>query len=83
MDARRLGHGVALAHALLEAAAPAYLTDTEWDVLGENGSSKPSPTPQPLAKASRPVDPHPPPPRQRPARRRTGTGIRRAGVPAG
>ena len=36
MDARRLGHGIALPHAWLEAAAPAYLTDTEWDALGED-----------------------------------------------
>jgi uncharacterized protein YidB (DUF937 family) len=36
MDARRLGHRVALPQALLEAAAPAYLTDTEWDPLGED-----------------------------------------------
>jgi hypothetical protein len=28
IDARRLGHGLALSHALLEAAAPAYLTGT-------------------------------------------------------
>ena len=36
MDARRLGHPLALPHALLEAAAPAYLTGTEWDALGED-----------------------------------------------
>jgi uncharacterized protein YidB (DUF937 family) len=36
MDARRLGHRLALPLALLEAAAPAYLTDNEWDVLGED-----------------------------------------------
>ena len=36
MDARRLGHRTALPHALLAAAAPAYLTDTEWDALGED-----------------------------------------------
>ena len=36
MDARRLGHRTALPHALIEAAAPAYLTDTEWDALGED-----------------------------------------------
>ncbi|MFD0683273.1 hypothetical protein [Actinomadura fibrosa] len=33
MDARRLGHGLALPRALLEAAAPGYLTDLEWDAL--------------------------------------------------
>ena len=36
MDARRLGMGMALPRAFLEAAAPGYLTDTEWDALGED-----------------------------------------------
>jgi uncharacterized protein YidB (DUF937 family) len=36
MDARRLGMGVALPLAFLEAAAPSYLTDTDWDGLGED-----------------------------------------------
>ncbi len=36
MDARRLGHGLALPHALLEAAAAAYLTDTQWQQAGED-----------------------------------------------
>jgi hypothetical protein len=36
MDARRLGMGIGLPHAFLEAAAPGYLTDTEWDALGED-----------------------------------------------
>ena len=36
MDARRLGMGAGLPHALLEAAAPGYLTDAEWDTLGED-----------------------------------------------
>jgi hypothetical protein len=36
MDARRVGHRLALPHALLEAAASAYLTDSEWDALGED-----------------------------------------------
>ncbi|MYS91746.1 MULTISPECIES: tetratricopeptide repeat protein [Streptomyces] len=36
MDARRLGHARALPHALLEAAAPGYLTDGQWDTLGED-----------------------------------------------
>ncbi len=36
MDARRLGAGVALPLAFLEAAAPGYLTDTDWDGLGED-----------------------------------------------
>ncbi len=34
MDARRLGMGIALPHAFLEAAAPGYLTDTEWHAQG-------------------------------------------------
>jgi uncharacterized protein YidB (DUF937 family) len=33
MDAGRLSEGQALARAFLEAAAPGYLTDTEWDLL--------------------------------------------------
>ena len=36
MDARRLGMGVGLPQAFLEAAAPVYLTDAEWDALGEH-----------------------------------------------
>jgi hypothetical protein len=36
MDARRLGMGPALPQAFLEAAAPGYLTGTEWDALGED-----------------------------------------------
>ncbi|MEV0184542.1 tetratricopeptide repeat protein [Streptomyces sp. NPDC050625] len=36
MDARRLGHGPALPLALLEAAAPGYLSDTQWDLLDED-----------------------------------------------
>jgi Trypsin-like peptidase domain len=36
MDARRLGMGISLPQAFLEAAAPGYLTDTEWDALDEN-----------------------------------------------
>ena len=36
MDARRLGMGVGLPQAFLEAAAPGYLTGTEWDTLGKN-----------------------------------------------
>jgi hypothetical protein len=36
MDARRLGMGVGLLRAFLEAAAPGYLTDADWDDLGEN-----------------------------------------------
>jgi hypothetical protein len=36
MDARRLGHPLALPHALLEQAAPSYLDDHDWDSLGED-----------------------------------------------
>jgi uncharacterized protein YidB (DUF937 family) len=36
MDARRLGMGIDLPQAFLEAAAPGYLTDAEWDALGED-----------------------------------------------
>ena len=36
MDARRLGLRIGLPYAFLEAAAPAYLTDAEWDALGED-----------------------------------------------
>ena len=36
MDARRLGMGVGLPQAFLEAAAPGYLTDAQWDGLGED-----------------------------------------------
>ena len=36
MDARRLGMGVGLPQAFLEAAAAGYLTDAEWEALGED-----------------------------------------------
>ncbi|MET9894414.1 tetratricopeptide repeat protein [Streptomyces sp. NPDC006465] len=36
MDARRLGHGFALPQAMLQEAAPGYLSDTQWDLLPEN-----------------------------------------------
>src|SRR5581483_11933394 len=36
MDARRLGAGPGLPQAFLEAAAPGYLTDDQWDGLGED-----------------------------------------------
>ncbi|GIH26602.1 hypothetical protein Aph01nite_49120 [Acrocarpospora phusangensis] len=36
MDARRAGHRHALPHALLEAAAPAYLTRSHWAALGDD-----------------------------------------------
>ena len=36
MDAARLGMRGALPRAFLESAAPGYLTDTEWDLLGDD-----------------------------------------------
>ena len=36
MDARRLGMGAGLPQAFLDAAAPGYLTDAQWDALGED-----------------------------------------------
>jgi hypothetical protein len=36
MDARRLGTGIALPRAFLAAAAPGYLTDTEWDAQDDD-----------------------------------------------
>ena len=36
MDARRLGAGIALPRAFMEAAAPGYLTDTEWDAQDDD-----------------------------------------------
>jgi hypothetical protein len=36
IDARRLGIGAGLPQAFLEAAAPGYLTDDQWDALGED-----------------------------------------------
>ena len=36
MDARRLGMGVGLPQTFLDAAAPGYMTDTEWDALSDN-----------------------------------------------
>jgi hypothetical protein len=36
MDARRLGMRPALPHTFLEAAAPGYLTDSDWDQLADN-----------------------------------------------
>jgi hypothetical protein len=36
MDARRLGMGAGLPQAFLETAAPGYLTDDQWDALGED-----------------------------------------------
>ena len=36
IDARRLGMGIALPLTFLEAAAPGYLTDADWDALAED-----------------------------------------------
>jgi hypothetical protein len=36
IDARRLGMGIALPLAFLEAAVPGYLTDADWDALSED-----------------------------------------------
>jgi hypothetical protein len=36
IDARRLGHPLALPHALLEQAAPGYLDDHDWDALDDD-----------------------------------------------
>ncbi|MEW2620753.1 hypothetical protein [Streptomyces sp. NPDC048106] len=36
MDARRLGHSLALPLAFLEAAAPGYLTDLQWEQAGDD-----------------------------------------------
>ncbi|MCL8009987.1 tetratricopeptide repeat protein [Streptomyces sp. AS02] len=36
MDARRLGHGPALPLTLLAAGAEGYLTDAQWDLLGDD-----------------------------------------------
>ena len=36
MDARRMGHGLALPHAFLEAAAPFYMSQAEWDEAGDD-----------------------------------------------
>jgi Trypsin-like peptidase domain len=36
MDARRLGMGVGVPEAFLDAAAPGYMTDTEWDTLSDD-----------------------------------------------
>ena len=52
MDARRLGMGAGLPQAFLEAAAPGYLTDAEWDALGEDWLQQAWPTPPSRARAS-------------------------------
>jgi hypothetical protein len=40
MDARRLGTGIGLPQAFLEASAPGYLTAAEWDGLREDWLEK-------------------------------------------
>jgi Trypsin-like peptidase domain len=40
MDARRLGMGIALPRAFLEAAAPGYLTGAEWDAVAEDWENR-------------------------------------------
>ena len=70
MDARRLGMGAGLPQAFLEAAVPGYLTEAEWDALGEDWLE------QALAYAAVPCKGvpgpltciRPRPPRSRPAR---------------
>ena len=70
MDARRLGMGAGLPRTFLEAAVPGYLTEAEWDALGEDWLE------QALAYAAVPCKGvpgpltriRPRPPRSRPAR---------------
>ena len=67
MDARRLGMGPALPRAFLEAAAPGYLTDAEWDALGEDWLEQAlAYTAKPVQRRPRAADPHPSPPGQIP-----------------
>ena len=76
MDARRLGCGPHLPLALLEAAAPGYLTDTEWDQLDDDWLDQALIyTAMPCNGIPRAPDPHPPP-RPRPAPRRSRAGRR-------
>ena len=67
MDARRLGTGVALPQAFLEAAAPGYLTDDRMGRPGR-GLAGTGPGLHRRARQRRPraADPHPPPPGQIP-----------------
>ena len=65
MDARRLGMGAGLPQAFLEAAAPGYLTDDQWDALGEDWLEQAlAYTAVPCQGRPRAADPHPPPPGQ-------------------
>jgi hypothetical protein len=71
VDARRLGHGPALPLALLADAAPGYLSDAEWDALGDNWLE------QAIAYASKPCNGARGP--ITPIRPRTGLGRARRG----
>ena len=51
IDVRRLGTGIGLPQAFLEAAAPGYLTDTEWDAMGEDRLEQALATPPSRARA--------------------------------
>jgi hypothetical protein len=66
MDGRRLGMGAGLPQTFLEASAPGYLTDAEWDALGEDWLARTSPGlhRRPAQRRSRVPEPHPPPPGQ-------------------
>ena len=79
MDARRLGMRIGLPHAFLEAAAPGYLTDQEWDRVAEEEDW----LEQALAYAAKPAKGISGPLtriRRRPARSRaTGLGSRNGG----
>ena len=85
MDARRLGMGAGLPQAFLEAAAPGYLTDGQWDALGEAGWNRPAYAAVP-ARVPRAADPHPPRPAGHAARTRENArqhgGRRWVAVPA-
>ena len=62
----RLGMGAGLPQIFLEAAAPGYLTDAEWDALGEDWLARTSPGlhRRPVQGRPRVPEPHPPPPSQ-------------------
>ena len=80
MDARRLGMRAALPRAFLEAAAPGYLTDTDWDLLpGDWLEQALGYTAKPAEGGPRAAGTHPAPPRPR----CPGQPRRRAGLAAG
>ena len=63
MDARRLGAGISLPLAFLEAAAPGYMNDAEWDALSEDWLEQALTYTAASRKGARgPLDSHPPPP---------------------